>query len=241
MQIALTTTPAVTMTSLELVEYINSHRGTEESILRHSDFLEKVKKVLSEGERKFSSTYFDAQGKERPCYKLPKREACLMAMSYSYDLQAKVFDRMTALEAKTAPKLPDFTNPAVAARAWADAIEASQALAIERDHAIATKAQIGSKREATAMATASAAKKENAKLREQLGTNTRHATIKAVDAATKKPHAWLPLRKWCTAHGVEPQSVQDPLYGTVKTWPADAWGEVYGIDLQELFGTEGQA
>ncbi|HCR9934797.1 TPA: phage antirepressor KilAC domain-containing protein, partial [Acinetobacter baumannii] len=33
-----------------------------------------------------------------PCYQFEKREACLMAMSYSYDLQAIVFDRMTAME-----------------------------------------------------------------------------------------------------------------------------------------------
>lgn len=32
----------------------------------------------------------------------PKREACLMAMSYSYDIQAKVFDRMIAEKSPTA-------------------------------------------------------------------------------------------------------------------------------------------
>lgn len=234
MKIALPAAPVVTMTSLELVEYINTIDPRQ--TLTHANFLAKVPKVLG-GVIQPNDTYTHPQnGQTYPCYKFSKREACLMAMSYSYDLQAKVFDRMTELEARATPALPDFTNPAAAARAWADAVDAAQALLIERDHAIATKAQIGSKREATAMATASAAKKESAKLRDQLGFNTRHATVKAVDAATKKPHAWLPLRKWCTAHGVEPQSVTDPLYGTVKTWPADAWGEVYGVDLQELFG-----
>ena len=43
-----------------------------------------------------------------PIYRFPKREACLMAMSYSYDLQAKVFDRMTRPEvvARSRPRLP---------------------------------------------------------------------------------------------------------------------------------------
>lgn len=68
-----TVAQTVTMTSLELVEYINSER--------------------------------DAQNKERPCFKFPKREACLMAMSYSYDLQAKVYDKMTAME-QAAPRSP---------------------------------------------------------------------------------------------------------------------------------------
>lgn len=92
----------ITMSSLELVEFINSQRAEGGAVLAHSDFLKKVLLVLGElGAGKFSCTYRDVQNKERPCYTLPKREACLMAMSYSYELQAKVFDRMTALEAQT--------------------------------------------------------------------------------------------------------------------------------------------
>jgi phage antirepressor YoqD-like protein len=89
----------VTMTSLELVQFINNQRDAGAAELMHSDFLKKVIQVLG-GAGNFSSTYLDTQNKVRPCYALPKREACLMAMSYSYDLQAKVFDRMTELETK---------------------------------------------------------------------------------------------------------------------------------------------
>ena len=94
----------VTMTSLELVEYINSERQSERA-LRHDHFMVKVPKVLGENTApKFRGSYLAKDGSTRPCYNLPKREACLMAMSYSYDLQAKVFDKMTELEQKqTAP------------------------------------------------------------------------------------------------------------------------------------------
>lgn len=108
----------------------------------------------------------------------------------------------------------------------------------DRDHAIATKAQIGSKREATAMATASAAKREVSRLMDRLGFNTRHATVKAVEGATRRsfgPQGWQPLGEWCKSHGISAVSVPDPLYGSVKSWPADAWGEIYGIDLSDLF------
>ena len=99
----------ITMSSLELVDFINSQRKEDEAELRHSHFLEKVIKVLgAEESQKFGSHYLSIQNKELPCYKFPKREACLMAMSYSYELQAKVFDRMTELENASKPqfKLP---------------------------------------------------------------------------------------------------------------------------------------
>lgn len=96
--------PAITMTSLELVQFINNQREAGESELRHDHFMAKVPQVLGEtGAPKFRDTYRDVQNKERPCFIFPKREACLMAMSYSYDLQAKVFDRMTALESEAKP------------------------------------------------------------------------------------------------------------------------------------------
>lgn len=94
-------TDEVTMTSLELVDFINlERRATGEAHLAHYDFLKKVPMVLKGGEGNFSSSYKSAQNKDLPCYVFPKREACLMAMSYSYEIQAKVFDRMTALEKK---------------------------------------------------------------------------------------------------------------------------------------------
>ncbi len=89
----------VTMTSLELVDFINSQRKEGEAELQHKHFLEKVPLVLGEGCAEFSATYQHPQNKQiYPMYRFPKREACLMAMSYSYDIQAKVFDRMTELE-----------------------------------------------------------------------------------------------------------------------------------------------
>ncbi|CAK0780824.1 anti-repressor protein [Gammaproteobacteria bacterium] len=98
----------VTMTSLELVEFINSQRKEGDSELRHDHFMAKVPKVLGEEVApNFRAYYTASNGKQNPCYRLPKREACLMAMSYSYELQAKVFDRMTELENQIAkPKLP---------------------------------------------------------------------------------------------------------------------------------------
>jgi hypothetical protein len=96
---AISTSFPITMTSLELVDFINGQRGEGEAVLRHDSFMGKVPEVLGEGVQNLLDTYVHPQNKQTyPCYRFPKREACLMAMSYSYDLQAKVFDKMTALE-----------------------------------------------------------------------------------------------------------------------------------------------
>lgn len=96
-------TTVVTMTSLELVDFINDHRKEGEAELRHDHFMAKVPKVLGADHAPKFRDMVDIQigsgaTRKSPIYRFPKREACLMAMSYSYDLQAKVFDRMTALE-----------------------------------------------------------------------------------------------------------------------------------------------
>lgn len=110
----------VTMSSPEIVDFINIHRkevATAEKPykeLRHDDFMRKVPSVLGEGSApKFIGTQNYGNNNTRHIYNFPKREACLMAMSYSYELQAQVFDRMTAMEeALKAKNSFDITNPA---------------------------------------------------------------------------------------------------------------------------------
>ncbi|WP_222115465.1 hypothetical protein, partial [Micrococcus luteus] len=84
------------MTSLEILDFINEYRAKNDDQpiqLRHADFMAKVQKVLGELSENYRSVYKDASGRSLPCYVFYKREACLMAMSYSYELQALVFDR----------------------------------------------------------------------------------------------------------------------------------------------------
>lgn len=127
------TKPSITMTSLELVDFINSQRTEGESELRHDNFMAKVPKVLGEeAALNLKDSYLGKDGTTRPCYRFPKREACLMAMSYSYELQAKVFDRMTALETEKGANLPQtFAQALRLAAEQAEQIEIQQkALAV---------------------------------------------------------------------------------------------------------------
>lgn len=122
----------VTMTSLEIVDFINDLRKEDAlkagaafpspgfAKLEHSDFTKKVPEVLGERAGNFSATYQipgpNGSSRAAPCYRFPKREASLMAMSYSYKIQARVWDHMTALEeqlkANEATALEQPTKPA---------------------------------------------------------------------------------------------------------------------------------
>lgn len=86
-----------TMSSLDMVEFINATRKAGSAEIRHDNFMNKVEKVLGELAPKFLGTSFYESGshgtvKERSIYHFPEREANLMAMSYSHELTAAVYD-----------------------------------------------------------------------------------------------------------------------------------------------------
>lgn len=128
----------VTMSSPEIVDFINIHRkevATAEKPykeLRHDDFMRKVPSVLGEGHApKFIGTQNYGNNNTRHIYNFPKREACLMAMSYSYELQAQVFDRMTAMEQHIAAQnLPSYAieDPIERAKKWIEEEKQKQAV-----------------------------------------------------------------------------------------------------------------
>ena len=183
----------------------------------------------------------DTMGRPRmvSVYLLKKRDSLIVVAQLCPEFTARLVDRWQELEDQAAAgALPDFSNPAAAARAWAEQYEQKQLVAAERDKAIRTKAQIGSKREASAMAKASAATRKVNQLTDELGRNARHATMIAVENKTDRKFGkqdWLPLRRFCKANGLHPEKVHDPRWGEATAWPAAAWQAVYGIDLRELF------
>jgi phage regulator Rha-like protein len=174
-------------------------------------------------------------------YRVGKRDSYVIVAQLSPEFTAALVDRWQELEASKAVALPSYAE---ALRLYADQIEATQRIAAERDQAIATKAQIGSKREASAMAKASSAVREVNRLKAELGRNQQHATVIAVERATgqKLPkNAYVLLRRWCKDNGTLPVEVVDARYGTVKAWPAAAWLAAHAIELGELFATNQEA
>jgi hypothetical protein len=219
---------SLTMGSVELVDLINVVRkeeNPENSALRHDHFMAKVAKVLGEeAAPNFRGSYTGEDNTVRPCYFLPKREAFLMVMSESYKLQAKVYDRWQELEAQQAPTVP------------ITYIEALKALLIAeeaKEDAIRTKAEIGSRREATAMNAASQLSKQVTKLEIELDKSKEFSSIKRMEMLHHGvKFNWRLLKSASQDIGIELIEIFDANYGTVKAYHRDAWIEAYALDIE---------
>ncbi len=183
----------------------------------------------------FSGDYKDPRGRTYPCFNLPKRETLILVSGYNIAMRAKIIDRWQELEAAQFKAPAQLTTLEILQMAMQAEQGRLQAIA-ERDHAIATKAQIGSKREATAMANTATANRKLKAIEAELGRCIDHATILAVQNATGCEYSWRPLKAYCTTKGIDPVKVHCPRFKFVQSWPAQAWLEVHGVDIVALFG-----
>ena len=110
----------VTMSSREIAELTGK---------RHDHVKRDIKNMLTELEKdipSFGGIYFDSMNRQQTEYHLDKELTETLITGYSTKLRNRVIKRLHELESRQQVTLPDFTNPAVAARAWADQVEAAQ-------------------------------------------------------------------------------------------------------------------
>lgn len=70
----------------ELVQLLNSFKPTEQPKIRLDHFKRKAIRVLGDVERY----------REGRSYRFPRREACLLVMSFGIEMQAAMFDLLDA-------------------------------------------------------------------------------------------------------------------------------------------------
>lgn len=172
---------------------VTSLQVTEAFGKEHKNVLADIRNTLSKCSESFTalnfqlSEYTDPTGRKLPMYLLSKDGLMMVTMGYTTPGAMKIkeayinrFNEMEERLRNSIPGLPDFNNPALAARAWAEQYERRQLAEAQRDEAIRTKAEIDSRREATAMATASAAVRKANMLEDELGRGKRYKAVKAI-------------------------------------------------------------
>lgn len=115
-----------TMSSREIAELVESRH---DSVKRAIERLVERKVIVQPP--LVDEPEADAMGRVRvtQVYRIEKRDSYVIVAQLSPEFTARLVDRWQELETKAAaPQLPDFTNPAIAARAWADQVEQKQAL-----------------------------------------------------------------------------------------------------------------
>ncbi len=135
----------------------------------------------------------------------------------------------------TAPQLPQTFAEALRLAAQ---LEEDKLLAEgQRDEAIRTKAQIGSRREAVAMATASVATRRVNKLEEQLGVNEQWKQVKAISwlreffAISRVMYQQVGRKLSAISSELElkPKEIEDSNYGKIKAYHVDVVDEFYRL------------
>lgn len=145
-------------------------------------------------------------------------------LSPEFHMQCNVVIR-ERMEGKPAGALPNFADPVAAARAWADEYEA-------RVRAERTKAEIGARREATAMNTAAQATKRANALMVELDRSGQWASVKRMEKAyPDMKFDWRRLKRASIEVGFMALDIPDQNYGTVKAYHAAAWEKVYGLEI----------
>ena len=158
-------------------------------------------------------------------YQFTKKQAIAVGARLNNTMLMKVIDRLEELEKQNHQnyKVP---------QTFAEALLLAAQLVEERDNAIKTKAEIGSRREATAMATASVAVKQANKLQIELDRSKEYCTIRRMTMLTHgQTFSFKLLRDASNEMNIPAIDIYDANYGTVKAYHKDVWLEVYGLDF----------
>jgi len=214
----------LTMSSREIAELVNSrHDKVKQSIERLAERSVIQLPPLGEVKNHLGQTVQE--------YNIGKRDSLIVVAQLCPEFTAAIVDRWQELESQQQSNvvaMPDFSNPALAARAWADQYDAR--LIAEK-----TKSEIGSRREATAMNTASQAVKLVTKLEIELDKAKQYATVKRTEMMYHgQKFDWRLLRSVGNQMGIPAIDVFDQNYGTVKAYHADVWREAYAIEINQM-------
>jgi hypothetical protein len=116
------------ISTIELRDLINNERqAAGEARVRNDQFLSRVEDELGDDLEGVQKYYTPIHGNQVATYGLTLDQCMLVGMRESKSVRRAVLQKLKAMDApRVIATLPDFSNPAAAARAWADEVEKKQ-------------------------------------------------------------------------------------------------------------------
>ena len=196
----------------EILEYQNGSRD----INRHVDPEDRIKTMVFDGNQDKETILINESG--------------LYSLILSSKMpKAKKFKRWVTSE--VLPEIRKTGSYTKAPKSFKEALFLAYKQQEQIEELEKTKAWIGNKREAQAMNTASQKSKEVKKLQVALDLEMSFATVKKVEKMTGRKYNWRNLKKYCQDAGLGWNKAFDSNYGSVNSYPIEAWKNVYGIEL----------
>ena len=210
--------------------------------VRHNNAVPKVIKMSEEssfGPLLKTSIAYNDSGQTIDTYSFDKRQSLAVAAKLNTALLMRVIDRWQELEQGVSLNLPKTLPEAL--RAYADQVDKTAKLALERDRAIQTKHLIDSNRAATACGRLGAKAKENKKLKKENSVLKAKVGIQE-DWKQAKAIPWLEdffyltktayqqvgrkLSALSAEMGVAPVEIEDSQYGKIKAYHKEVISEL---------------
>ena len=196
----------------EILEYQNGSRD----INRHVDPEDRIKTMVFDGNQDKETILINESG--------------LYSLILSSKMpKAKKFKRWVTSE--VLPEIRKTGSYTRAPKSFKEALFLAYKQQEQIEELEKTKAWIGNKREAQAMNTASQKSKEVKKLQVALDLEMSFATVKKVEKMTGRKYNWRNLKKYCQDAGLGWNKAFDANYGSVNSYPIEAWKNVYGIEI----------
>ena len=226
-----------TMSSLQIAELTGK---------RHDAVMRDIKNMLEQlniQSPQFCGDYKDSRGRTYPCYNLNEELTLTLTSGYSVIQRNAIIKEWQAH--RRGGMMPTVQQPAELSRKdlllmALKSEEEKERLQFERDEAIKTKGQISTSREASIMGKLARTNEKVRQLEAKLAIVNQapeyaYATVLAIQSRLKHLKvSGLKLTYYCNRNGLVMKDIPDERYGVVHSYPAQAWKEVYQIDINTV-------
>ena len=191
----------------------------------HKHVLSKIREVLN-GSEYWPVEYTDEKGEVRPEYLLDKNAFIFLVMNYTgyNDFKRAYIKRFDEMEKQLNLKMPKSFPEAL--RLLAEEVEQREIMQKQRDEGAWPHRTSREGIEAQAIRLL-ARDRKSVRCEGSFG----YFSASKKSNATGRKYNWRSLKKYCESAEISWNKAFDANYGSVNSYPAEAWKNVYGVEL----------